>query len=379
MPSQSSAEFALMASGRLKRVTLILTNRCNFNCEYCISRVGRGGHQDLSAEEAIKAIDFAKQMDDPNLKIRFTGGEPTLHREFESILAHAVQSGLPVEILTNGTFFPHDPKEFAAKMKKCFPVKKRSAFMGSGFPNIVFFVSVDPVHFSIDPHLKERLFLFGNFLWENGCRRVSNHLRINVRGNFKYDVRKLLRDSSGVGPTVVKALGGQRKLEKFLHSYNWSPDVYIESGESIIRVGGARTYVPSDPNIRVRDFDVRKEIVAGLNGTDIAINPKGNAFASVYSAYENMQPETRTPRGEPHERPYRVTFLGNVDQHGMDVIAGTLMRRRLRWAEYEQSGEHPGYNKRDLADYSRRQELQKGFARFLKHRLQKNLSPSHNK
>ncbi len=210
MPSAEAAQYADQATGKLQRITLILTNRCNFNCEYCISRPRPGTQKDLPTEDAMTAIDFAKGK---GIIIRCTGGEPTLHKDFYTIVQRAIANGLPVEILTNGTFIPTDPKQFDEKMAAFLVKPSRSR--RARLPNIQFQISVDPVHFSMDPHLKDRLFLLAHFVSKR--KRIfharSNYLKINVRGNFHNEVYKTLMSATGLSPETVRALGGMRAIE----------------------------------------------------------------------------------------------------------------------------------------------------------------------
>jgi len=365
-PSQEVESFADLAKRHLERITIILTNRCNFNCEYCISKPGRNGPQDLATEDAEKAIDFAKGK---GITIRFTGGEPSQHKDFYKLVLRAVRTGLPVEVLTNGSFIPADPKEFARAME---PLLVRSWMSGRVFPsNLQFQLSLDPVHFERDLLLKDRLFLLAKLIQEKGSllTSVSRSLRINVRGNFSSKVSAILYSPGNLRPETIKAFGGRKVLEDWLKEADYHGFFRINPAESIVRVAGARKYVPSAKmnKAKVREFDVYKEVMAGFVGTDIAINPNGNAFASVYSAYENMHSTTFTPSGKHHPRPFRVTLLGNVHEKGMQFIVGKLMRRATRWKNFERSGlfGYGEWSTRDLLDRRRRQGLKRTYAEHL--------------
>jgi organic radical activating enzyme len=372
MPSVKAAQYADQATGRLQRISLILTNRCNFNCEYCISRPRPGTHKDLPTEDAMAAIDFAKGK---GVTVRFTGGEPTLHKDFYKIVQHAIANGLPVEILTNGTFIPTDPEQFDKKMA-AFLVKS-SRFRRAKLPKIKFYISVDPVHFEMDPRLKDRLFLLANFIAKHKgiLRAGADYLKINVRGNFHDKVYRTLMSERDLSSETIRAFGGMKKLQRWLGDALWDGFFEIQQPQSIIKVGGARDYRPhkygamgSRGNIRA--FDIHKERVAGLEGTDISINPNGNAFASVYSAYENMFPTSRSPNsGKLHPRPYRFGLLGNVHQHGMPVVVGTLMQRVTRWNEFLRSPHMGGYYRtKDLRNRDYRRDMQTRYTKFLDER-----------
>jgi hypothetical protein len=375
MPSPEAAQYVDQADGRLKRITLILTNRCNFNCEYCISRPRPGTHKDLPTEDAMAALDFAKGK---GIKIRCTGGEPSLHKDFFKIVQHAVDSGIPVEILTNGTFIPTNPREFEERMRPFLGQRRRWPRKPFKLANVQFQISVDPVHFTMDPNLKDRLFLLANFLSRHSSwiRYPSDMLKINVRGDFHDKVREILQTTEGLHPETVEALGGHRKLQEWLKKKPLHYYFEIQRPQSIIKVGGARDYSPRLNEMtqrgKIREFDIHKEMIANYQGTDISINPNGNAFASVYSAYENMFPTSRTPTGRPHPRPFRFGLLGNIHEHGIPAVVGTLMQRVIRWNEflgsrYNKAGDpfFSRYYTTDLKEPEKRQNMRRQYAKFL--------------
>ena len=82
----------------LMRCEMILTSRCNFKCPYC----RHVGGKDLSAATAINIIElWAKE----NLKnIRFSGGEPTLHKDLPFFVKLAKELGIErIALSTNGS------------------------------------------------------------------------------------------------------------------------------------------------------------------------------------------------------------------------------------------------------------------------------------
>ena len=82
-----------------------LTPRCNFNCRMCyvhleedrISQFGR----EMDAEEWIRIAEQAR--DAGMLSLCITGGEPTLHPEFESIYRAVAQMGFQITLQTNAS------------------------------------------------------------------------------------------------------------------------------------------------------------------------------------------------------------------------------------------------------------------------------------
>jgi molybdenum cofactor biosynthesis enzyme MoaA len=84
-----SDERALNASftSQMKRCEMIINEACNFSCEYCRgldSRVfGNRKMKEMSLYEMKEVIDIWCK-DTPLENIRFSGGEPTHHRNLTS-------------------------------------------------------------------------------------------------------------------------------------------------------------------------------------------------------------------------------------------------------------------------------------------------------
>lgn len=85
----------------LQRCELILTDRCNFKCEYCrgIKKELQG---DLSLDEAKHVVDLWASA---NLKnIRFSGGEPTIWPGLLDLVKYSKEKGIQrIALSTNGS------------------------------------------------------------------------------------------------------------------------------------------------------------------------------------------------------------------------------------------------------------------------------------
>jgi hypothetical protein len=320
----------------LNRVTIMLTNRCNFNCEFCVSKPEPKDMTDLDTE-TVKSI--IKGVNERTI-IRFTGGEPSLHKDFFELVQLALsKNGNTVEILSNGSFIPHDPKEFEKKIKIFLDPDYLSAGIKRLRPNIQIQISADPAHFKMDPHLKERILLLAGFIHRHEDRYRSiyapQQFFLNTRGDFKNKVSAMLHDvSTDVSPKVIEHLGGLESAKHMAYKQFYS---IFNLGKSIIRVGGAKKYVPSQElngAVNIYEFNRLREIQAGIEASEFTINPRGNAFISVYSAYENMflrKPESTSSTGqtEPPQR-HTITYLGNVKQIGINgVLENYAFRRSL--------------------------------------------------
>jgi radical SAM protein with 4Fe4S-binding SPASM domain len=89
-----------------------VTYACNLRCKHCYSTAGRTWKDELSCEEALKALDVL--ADAGVTAIAFSGGEPLLKKEFFQLAEKASNYGMFIAIATNGTLLT---KEMAEKLK----------------------------------------------------------------------------------------------------------------------------------------------------------------------------------------------------------------------------------------------------------------------
>lgn len=104
-----SDERAKNVSGtsQMKRCELIITEYCNFTCPYCRGLsdeiYGNRKIKELSLEEIKRVIDIWC-IDEPLENIRFSGGEPTLHKNIVKIIEYSKAKGIDrIAISTNGS------------------------------------------------------------------------------------------------------------------------------------------------------------------------------------------------------------------------------------------------------------------------------------
>ncbi|WP_424359101.1 GTP 3',8-cyclase MoaA [Methanocella sp. MCL-LM] len=85
---------------RISSLRLSLTNRCNLKCIYCHNEGEQDSGSEITVEEVAQIARIcAKYGVD---KIKFSGGEPLLRRDFEDIL-RALPEMRDVSVTTNGT------------------------------------------------------------------------------------------------------------------------------------------------------------------------------------------------------------------------------------------------------------------------------------
>ncbi|MFJ4373967.1 radical SAM protein [Pseudomonas japonica] len=85
----------------MEQFYFVLTERCNLACSHCIR--DSSPYRDETAEKTM-ILDALSQIhrDHADSLVLLTGGEPTLHRHFDSILQSSLSLGLQTKINSNG-------------------------------------------------------------------------------------------------------------------------------------------------------------------------------------------------------------------------------------------------------------------------------------
>lgn len=95
------------STSQMKRCEMIITEYCNFSCPYC-----RGLKDEIYGDRKLKqlSLDEIKQNIDhwcenePLENIRFSGGEPTLHKNIREVVAYSKECGIKrIAISSNGS------------------------------------------------------------------------------------------------------------------------------------------------------------------------------------------------------------------------------------------------------------------------------------
>jgi len=94
-------------NSKMMRCELILLERCNFSCPYCRGLkdeiYGDRKIKQLSLEEIKQNIDYWCEGE-PLENIRFSGGEPTLHKDIVEIVRYSKEKGIKrIAISSNGS------------------------------------------------------------------------------------------------------------------------------------------------------------------------------------------------------------------------------------------------------------------------------------
>lgn len=85
-------------------VGIEITSRCNLSCRHCFNNSGEGVVQELS--QADLGNIFAQVHEMGQIRIRLSGGEPTLHPDFGAIVREAGRWGLYVSVNSHGLYSP---------------------------------------------------------------------------------------------------------------------------------------------------------------------------------------------------------------------------------------------------------------------------------
>jgi radical SAM protein with 4Fe4S-binding SPASM domain len=101
---------ASLTASFVNKLTIILTHRCNQQCEFCFDAsnvMSASREEDISFQTLQRILNvIGNSVPDKGLfNITFSGGEPTLHPEFLKMAKMVSDAGFPLTILTNGQRF----------------------------------------------------------------------------------------------------------------------------------------------------------------------------------------------------------------------------------------------------------------------------------
>lgn len=84
------------------RIYYELTLMCNLYCHYCFNNSGKPRKKELTTKEVLESLDHLKENN--VIELRFTGGEPTCHRDWFEIFNYAKKLGFCISCNTNAVF-----------------------------------------------------------------------------------------------------------------------------------------------------------------------------------------------------------------------------------------------------------------------------------
>lgn len=136
-------------------VWLELTRRCNLNCPHCYINGGKARDNEMSTSEFIELIDDLAAMG--TWAIAVTGGEPTMHPDFSTIVKHIRKKGMLVGIASNGMFLSEKLLEELPK------------------DGVIISISLDNLHFP-------------NNKWEKEFRSVEDAIKRSHEAGFRTNI-----------------------------------------------------------------------------------------------------------------------------------------------------------------------------------------------
>lgn len=97
--SYNNSEWEELTPSPVNTLQVFITNKCNLRCKACFYAHNLG-KEDMSLEEYKQAV--RKYLGNIR-KVILLGGEPTLHKDLNKIIAFNTESGLRTTLYTNGT------------------------------------------------------------------------------------------------------------------------------------------------------------------------------------------------------------------------------------------------------------------------------------
>lgn len=105
-----------IAPDSLRELWVHITDRCNLRCRHCLVRGGEGGAE-MGGEDVRSLLREARGLG--ARRVFFTGGEPFLRKDILQLIEYAaVELGLELVVLTNGTLFDKGLVEALAKVPR---------------------------------------------------------------------------------------------------------------------------------------------------------------------------------------------------------------------------------------------------------------------
>lgn len=135
------------------RITYVMNTQCTYSCRYCDPKLHTGKNRYINIDE-IK--EFLKRFKDRNIVIDVTGGEPTIHPQFEEIITELHSMNIKLIVNSNGVRTRRFFEQYAGMVDNwCISlhpsqleeldVEKIKIAAEKSF--VVVYVLIDPAHF----------------------------------------------------------------------------------------------------------------------------------------------------------------------------------------------------------------------------------------
>lgn len=267
-----------------------LGKRCNYDCEYCPSLI----HDNFSPHTNIGILKAAVDKLPSNSRISFTGGEPTVHPNFEELVSYCIGKNIKwINVTTNGTRSPmyyfklpvshivfslHFEKDWRRVLETIIRYAASDVEPGMRKPCMIN-VMAHPEKMYDVRHATSKLDTYNipynirRIRWTNDDHNIFDDMRYD-----QIDLDWILRKQSTVDPNTIifyknkeETMHANDIIKHHMNQYKgWSCNAGIESlminwdGEvhrATCRVGGSLgniytgTFdIPQDPVICTRDY-----------------------------------------------------------------------------------------------------------------------------
>lgn len=147
-------------------LSIVVTNRCNRNCSYCINSL-TDGISDLPISKALENIRKLKKIQDVK-EVVLLGGEPTLHKDICSLISGLHDIGFRKIIMTTNAVFYLSNKEYFSFITSLFD---------AGLTNL-----------NISWHGEDNFLPYKDLKsLARTCKRISSSSKIRVNSNIYKD------------------------------------------------------------------------------------------------------------------------------------------------------------------------------------------------
>ncbi|MDP1695312.1 MAG: radical SAM protein [archaeon] len=98
--------------GIRETIDIQITGKCNLKCAHCY--IGEKEYKDIPFEDLKRLFDSAKELGVFNVVL--TGGEPTMHNDFDKIVDYLNENRFRIILVTNGTFIDKKLEKLKGKI-----------------------------------------------------------------------------------------------------------------------------------------------------------------------------------------------------------------------------------------------------------------------
>ncbi len=181
------------------------TNMCNMRCKHCYQRASRPLPNELSLSEKLKLID---ELDRAGVAaIALSGGEPTIHPDFLTVVKAISDRGMYPAVATNGWTFAN--MDFLKKAKKA-GLRYVEVSVDSAYPN------------------KHDEFRGVRGAWERAIKALENAVKLGINNAMAVTITKYNIDEVDEILDLAESIGVKRVI-----FFNFVP---VGRGEAIINL-----------------------------------------------------------------------------------------------------------------------------------------------